>query len=83
MNATSTQMPATTGPRAGGTAKVRAKSTGSVHAPTSIRRRRLPLRARSRSVNAPITGSMATSQIFAIVITAPAASAATPSESVR
>nr|BFF09402.1 hypothetical protein GCM10025699_07050 [Microbacterium flavescens] len=83
VNAKKTQIAATAGPSAGGTAKVRAKSTGMLHAPTSMSRRRVPWRARSRSVRAPITGSITTSQILASVITRPATSAATPSESVR
>ncbi len=83
VKASSTQMPATTGPSEGGTANVSANSTGSARAPMSISRLRLPCRARSRSVSAPMTGSMTTSHTFATVMTAPAASAATPSESVR
>ena len=82
-NAISTQIAPTTAPRAGGTAKVSAKSTAIEHAPISMSRLRVPCRARSRSVSAPITGSITTSQTFAVVITAPAARAATPSESVR
>ncbi len=83
VNAMSTQIAPTTGPSAGGTANVNANSTGSAHAPISMSRRLLPCRARSRSVRAPITGSITTSHTFAIVMTAPAASAATPRESVR
>ena len=83
VKAMSTQIAPTTGPSAGGTAKVSAKSTGEASAPISMSRRRVPCRARSRSVRAPMIGSMTTSQTFATVITAPAASAATPSESVR
>lgn len=48
-NATSTQIAAAVGPAAAGTANVSAKSTGSVRAPSVMKRRRDPVRARSRS----------------------------------
>ena len=83
VKAKKTQTAPAIGPSAGGTAKVRAKKTGRPNAPISMSRRRVPCRARSRSVRAPMIGSMTTSQIFAIVMTMPATIAAMPSESVR
>ncbi len=82
-NATSTQTAPAAGARAGGTAKVRANSTGRLIAPTSMRRGREPWRARSASLSAPTTRSMTTSHTFATVTMTPAMRAATPRLSVR
>jgi hypothetical protein len=82
-NATKTQSPETTGSSPAGTAKVAMKNTG-ISAPPSTMNRRLDLvTARLRSLRAPITGSMMTSQILATVTRMPAARAATPRVSVR
>ncbi len=62
----------------GGTAKVSTKNTGSRMAPSTMKRRREPVRARLRSLRAPIQGSMMTSQIFDTVNAAPAKAGFTP-----
>jgi hypothetical protein len=82
-NATSTHSAPITGPSDGGTANVSANSTGSESAPMSMRRRRVPRLARSRSVREPITGSMTTSHTFDTVTITPARRAVTPRLSVR
>ena len=74
---------AAVGPAEVGTANVSAKSTGSARAPIVMKRRREPVRARSRSDPWPMNGSTRTSHTFAPVTTTPASAAGTASASVR
>jgi hypothetical protein len=83
VNATSTHTHDAAEPSAGGTAKVSTKKSGSSRAPSTMNRRRDPVTASDRSLRAPITGSITTSQIFATATSAPAARAAMPRVSVR
>ena len=71
-NATNTQMPDAPGARPAGTANVSTNPTGRAIAPTSIHVRRVPVRARARSLRAPIHGSITTSHTLAAVTTRPA-----------
>ena len=67
-NATSTQTPAATGPSAGGHREgEHEEHRQQRRAPSSMKRRRDPVRARLRSLRAPMTGSMMTSQTLARV----------------
>jgi hypothetical protein len=78
MNPVSTQAADSASGSPGGTAKVSTKNTGSRMAPITMKRLREPVRARLRSLRAPIQGSMMTSQIFETVKAAPANAGFTP-----
>ncbi len=64
-------------------AKMSANATGSVSAPISINRVRVPVRMAWRSLTAPTKGLKNTSHTLGTTTTAPAIAAATPSTSVR